>query len=376
MSLTETPMRTVAADPGRDATGHEANNFDLIRFLAASAVLYSHCFALTAKGGDEPLVRWTHGEFTFGGLAVRVFFVISGFLVTSSWLRNPHSSAFASARVLRIFPALAVALAYCVLAGLLTTSLSSADFLTHPDTWRYYWHNLALQTEFFLPGAFHTNPNPDAVNGSLWSLYYEVRAYIIVLVIGVFGLMRSRWLGTAAWLAAAALVALWPVAWGISVEHDWPVINASACFVGGALLALHPGAVRSRWLGGVAILAAVALPFTLGTPCSEATMDVLLVSSTISLAYFPAPALAHFGRHGDFSYGLFIYAYPTQQLIAWAGVRDNVYAMFALAFPATLALAAFSWHFVERPCRDLKRYFRRAGRTQGHVAVSSTSTPE
>jgi len=373
LSLIETHLRTGAASLNRDATGHEANNFDLIRFLAASAVLYSHCFALTAKGGDEPLVRWTHGEFAFGGIAVRVFFVISGFLVTSSWLRNPHPTAFASARVLRIFPALAVALAYCVLAGLLTTTLSGADFLTHPDTWRYYWHNLTLQTEFFLPGSFHTNPNPDAVNGSLWSLYYEVRAYIIVLAIGVLGLMRSRWLGSVAWLAAAALVALWPAAWGIKVEYDWPVINAYACFVGGALLALHPRAARSRWLFGIAALSAAMLPFTLGTQYSEATMDVLLVSSTISLAYFHAPAIAHFGRYGDFSYGLFIYAFPTQQLVAWYGVREHTYAMLALAFPATLALAVLSWHFVERPCRDLKRYFRRARRKQAPIAVSGAS---
>src|SRR5436190_947427 len=96
------------------AVDHRTNNFDFLRFVAASLVLYSHCFALTGMGGHEPLTRLTHGDYVFAGLAVRVFFVISGYLVMQSWLRRPRLVAFTGARCLRIFPGLAVALAYCV----------------------------------------------------------------------------------------------------------------------------------------------------------------------------------------------------------------------------------------------------------------------
>ena len=72
---------------------HRENNFDFIRFLAASLVLFSHSYALTGMGGAEPLVRFTGGHYTFGGLSVRVFFVISGFLVCQSWIRRPQVAA-------------------------------------------------------------------------------------------------------------------------------------------------------------------------------------------------------------------------------------------------------------------------------------------
>jgi peptidoglycan/LPS O-acetylase OafA/YrhL len=356
-----------------DSTGHVANNFDFVRFVAASAVLYSHCFALTAFGGYEPLGQWTHGEFVFGGLAVRVFFVISGFLVTASWLRNPRILAFSSARCLRIFPALAVALAYCVLLGALTTSLPTKEFLTDPNTFAFYWHNLILRTEFRLPGVFLNNPVPDAVNGSLWSLYYEFRAYLVVLGLGALGFMSRRWLGALAWLAAALLIFVYRGFWGINVDHDWPVINANLCFVGGALIAMDRR-LLSR-LGATALIAGVMLPFALGTPLSNVAMDLFLISATLWFAHLQIPVLSRFGRRGDFSYGMFIYAFPTQQLIAWFGVTSSPYAMLPMAYAATLALAVFSWHWVERPCRDIKRYFRGAKRPVATVAVTSATSP-
>jgi len=339
-----------------DATGHSANNFDLVRFVAASAVLYSHCFALTGFGGEEPLVRWTRGEFAFGGIAVRVFFVISGFLVTMSWLRKPNVPAFVAARCLRIFPALAIALLFCVAIGAVATTLPLREFLFHPDTFRYYWHNLVLQTEFFLPGLFHSNPAPDAVNGSIWSLYYEVRAYLIVLALGAVGLLRNRWLGALGWVAASGLIFAFREAWGIRIEGDWPVINAYFCFIGGAVVALQPKILR--WLGYAALVATAALPFAIGTHIGEAAMDLFLICVTLWFAHVHAPVLSRFGHYGDFSYGVFIYAFPIQQLIAWRGLAATPYPMLLIAFPATVLLAMLSWHFVERPCRDLKRFFR------------------
>jgi peptidoglycan/LPS O-acetylase OafA/YrhL len=362
--MTVVPTTASGAVPASsDTTGHNANNFDFLRFAAATAVMYSHGFAITAMGGQEPMAVWTHGNYTFGGLSVRIFFVISGFLVTTSWLRSPRIIPFASARALRIFPALAVALVYCLLIGLITTTLKKRHFLADPDTWNFFWSNVTLRTSFVLPGVFHANPLPDAVNGSLWSLFYEFRAYVIVLCIGIAGLMRRPAIGVAAWLAAALLTVFYPDAWGMVIDHDWPVINACLCFVGGALLALYPRIARWRGLGIVAIAAAIAVPFTLGTPYSNVPMDIALIAGVLWLAYRRIPHLQNFGRFGDFSYGIFIYAFPTQQLMAWLGIgAHDVYVNFAAAFPATLLLAMFSWHCVERPCRDLKRHFRKTPR--------------
>ena len=336
---------------------HDPNNFDFVRFVASSAVLYSHCFAITAFGGDEPLVRLTRGEYAFGGLAVRVFFVISGFLVTRSWLRSPRLLAFVSARCLRIFPGLAVALCYCILLGAIATTLTMRDFLAHPDTFRFFWHNLILRTEFQLPAVFSKNPLPNAINGSLWSLYYEIRAYMVVILLGVLWLMRKRWLGTLSWLIAGSMIFLYRDFWGLNIDHDWPVINAYVCFVAGALVALNLQVLR--WLGYVALLAAVLLPFLIGTLLSNPVMDIFLVSGTLAFAQRPLPGVSSFGRYGDFSYGVYIYAFPTQQMLAWCGLTGSPFALFAAAFPLTLGLAIMSWYGVERPCLNLKRFFKR-----------------
>jgi peptidoglycan/LPS O-acetylase OafA/YrhL len=332
---------------------HRANNFDFLRFVAASAVLYSHCFALTDRASSEPLVRLTHGQYVFGGLAVRVFFVISGYLVMQSWLRRPRVLVFASARCLRIFPGLALALAVSVVMGSVATTLPLAEYWTHPQTRQYFWHNLLLRMELFLPGAFGHNAALGTVNGSLWSLYYEVRAYSAVLGLGAAGLFQRRWLGVLAWVGAASLIVLWPTAWGVVAADHSSVVNAYACFIAAALVALLPEV--ERWLGWVALAAVVAVPIAFHLGGRDMAVDALLVSGTLWFGRRRLPGIAAFGRFGDFSYGIFLYAFPTQQLIAWlAGTREP-YAMLALAFPAVLALAAVSWHLVERPSLALKR---------------------
>jgi len=333
---------------------HRANNFDFLRFVAASLVLYSHCFALTGMGGAEPLVRLTMGEYAFGGLAVRVFFVISGYLVMQSWLRRPRIIVFAGARCLRIFPGLALALAYSVAVGAIATTLSFSEYWSHTQTHEYFWHNLTLQTEFFLPGVFEHNLAPRAVNGSLWSLYYELRAYVVVLALGVAGLFFRRWIGAVAWIAAASLIVMWPQAWGIVVADDWPVINVFACFIVAALVALVPQLQRS--LGWIALVSVIAVPLAFRFGGRDVAIDALLVSGTLWFARRRLPGVAAFGRFGDFSYGVFLFAFPTQQLIAWLTATHEPYLMLAIAFPATVALAALSWHLVERPCLALKRH--------------------
>jgi peptidoglycan/LPS O-acetylase OafA/YrhL len=332
---------------------HRANNFDFLRFAAASLVLYSHCFALTGAGGREPLVQLTFGDYSLGGLAVRVFFVISGFLVMQSWLRRPHLTAFSGARFLRIFPALVVALVYCIVVGSIVTTLPAREYFAHPQTLEFFWHNLRMRTEYFLPAVFEHNVEARAVNGSLWSLPFEVRAYVVVLVLGAIGLLRRPALGLFAWLGAASLIVLWPAAWG-NGDHDRQVMNLCACFVAAALVAILPR--LDRVLLPIAAASLASLPFVIHKGLfADVAMNAFLVSGTLGFARLKVPGLASFGRFGDFSYGMFLYAFPTQQVIAWLTDTRAPYAMLALAFPATLVLAVTSWYVIERPFLRLKR---------------------
>src|SRR5690606_18042727 len=143
------------------------NNFNLMRLFAAWLVIYGHAWAITGSPGGD-LVAWLT-QFKFaGGVAVDVFFVVSGFLIAASLQRNDVRGYLVS-RALRILPALVacVALAVLVLGPLLTTS---PQYWRDPATWDYLWVNGSLwSSRYFLPGVFDTLPNP-AVNGSLWTL--------------------------------------------------------------------------------------------------------------------------------------------------------------------------------------------------------------
>src|SRR5438552_4064356 len=145
-----TPMTIADFAVSRD------NNFNLIRFRAASAVLVSHSYALsTGDPKTEPLRAWL--GFSAGDIAVDVFFLTSGFLVAGSLFSRRSVFSFALARALRIYPAMLVSVALTVLiVGMWFSSSAATSFITNSDTWRYIWKNatLVFGIAYKLPGAF------------------------------------------------------------------------------------------------------------------------------------------------------------------------------------------------------------------------------
>ena len=147
------------------------DNFQLLRFLAASMVVIGHSFILSSgQYFSDPLSQSRH--FALGELAVNVFFFTSGFLVIGSLFRNKSVLAFVWARVLRIYPALAVAVLFSVfIVGACFSSLPIQEYLVNPDVWNYLFRNIILvspQIPALLPGVFEGNPMPTPlVNGSL-----------------------------------------------------------------------------------------------------------------------------------------------------------------------------------------------------------------
>ncbi|ELW9531216.1 acyltransferase [Burkholderia cenocepacia] len=163
------------------------NNFDFLRLLAAFAVLYSHQHALV--GLPEPTLGLPD---SLGAFGVSIFFSISGYLIAQSWERDPNLLRFATKRVLRIWPALLVVtvLAAFVL-GPIVSDLPVATYFQDPLVWKYL-DNLRLRMTFQLPGVFTTNPFPNSVNGSTWTIPVEVRWYVYLSIAGALGLLRKR----------------------------------------------------------------------------------------------------------------------------------------------------------------------------------------
>src|SRR5262249_52667866 len=165
------------------------NNFNLFRMLAATAVLISHAYALSLGSATaEPFV--TTLDISMGGLAVMSFFAISGFFISQSFDRKRSLMDFCVARILRIYPGLLLVLLLTVfvLGPALTTS-SITKYFSDPGTFTYVPRNLSLKfLQYDLPGVFQNNPYSSAINGSLWTLFYEVACYGLVAVVGILGL--------------------------------------------------------------------------------------------------------------------------------------------------------------------------------------------
>lgn len=165
------------------------NNLDLIRFVAATMVIYAHSFNLANR--PDP-IESVIGMPT-GGFAVAVFFGMSGYLISRSLLNRDSIADFLLARVLRIMPALIVAnLLAIILGSIFWTELSQREYWSDSGTWKFLAMNSSLiKNSYELPGVFLHNPFGPAVNGSLWTLPVEARMYGIVFAAGVLSLLFS-----------------------------------------------------------------------------------------------------------------------------------------------------------------------------------------
>ncbi|MBA3013785.1 MAG: acyltransferase, partial [Desulfobulbaceae bacterium] len=170
-----------------DFTQGRDNNFNLIRIASAYAVLITHSFALAIGTGDaEPFANVL--GMTIGSIAVDIFFLTSGFLVTASLLTRQCTIEFVYARFLRIFPALFVMLLLSVFGiGLFFTTISWTSYLTDPQIYRYFMKCLTVFSgiENELTGVFERNPYKNTVNGSLWTMPYELKMYALLSLIWI-----------------------------------------------------------------------------------------------------------------------------------------------------------------------------------------------
>jgi peptidoglycan/LPS O-acetylase OafA/YrhL len=123
---------SVAGTAPSRASGARYPNFDLIRLVAASSVIFSHAF-LIGEGTEknEPLVRLLGVGNIAGIYGVWVFFIISGLLVTQSAIGTRSVARFLWKRFLRIYPALIVCAVVCgIVVGALFSTIGPKAYWT------------------------------------------------------------------------------------------------------------------------------------------------------------------------------------------------------------------------------------------------------
>lgn len=330
------------------------NSITFLRLVAAWAVIYSHAFPITRSTDKDWLGATTHYAH-FGGLAVDFFFLLSGFLVCGS-IKNSGLLRYTASRALRLFPGLWFNLIVVVFVlGSILTTLPLKDYLGHAQTWRYLSQlGLGISTEWSLPGVFADN-RFDSMNGSIWSVILEIRMYLYLAAAYMLGLLRNRVVFNSAFALVALLV--WSdtiVIPGVAGTTD---VHMALLFTLGAFLYMNRDIVT---ISPTFVLSAIAIAMvSFGTPNFQFGYILLLICLFILLAFMPT--FSWVDRIGDYSYGVYLWGWPVQQTLAllWPEQGHLTNALCAMAI--STALAAFSWHWIEKPALSLKKFIRPRG---------------
>lgn len=325
------------------------NNFDLLRLVFASMVMFFHIGILSQQPSLAWLQTYVSAEFGLQG-----FFFVSGFLVTMSYDKSSSLASYAWKRARRIAPAYVTVVLIAAFAFVFLSQLPWTEYFAHPQWRSYVFWNLLLMNFAApdLPGVFADNYK-QAVNGSLWTIKVEVAFYCMMPVMAYLGRRAGKWNVMIALLLAS-------LAWRIGFEfyaqqtgrEFWSKLAIQApgqfaFFVAGAIayertrLGLSP---PQAWMAAIAAITYAAT--------SGLAHELLAPFAVGIIAYWAAIAVPFAGRasrYGDFSYGVYLYHWPViQALIALQLYAYAPGAAALMTVAMALGLAVCSWYLVER----------------------------
>jgi peptidoglycan/LPS O-acetylase OafA/YrhL len=316
-------------------------------------VVLSHTLFFVGEDRFDPILQYFRTG--YGDLGVNIFFVISGFLITKSWIKKNDIVRFCWARFLRVYPALWASTLLLVLAcGVFFSSLALSTFITLPTTLSYVGRNFTI-----LPGIGSQLDLPmaigdwsDVVNEPLWTLPHELQMYGLVVVLGTIGLIRSRYV-------CAAIMSVSFIVW-ILADHGMIDLTAARFrlmfffFAGASCLHLASNIRISPAVVATVILLCAATSAFFGAGVSKYILGLCTPVLLLWFGFYPSGPMRQFNLIGDYSYGIYIYGYPVQVLITYYyGHHLNAFTHLFLSLSATLVLAVGSWHLLESKALQL-----------------------
>lgn len=338
------------------------NNLTLVRLVLASAVIVTHSFwRVTGVAGTDPLSPWLFAPIS--EYAVDAFFFLSGFLVYQSLMRRSAVGSFAVARLARLWPGLALSVLVTAVAGYWASSAAASDYFSGA-TAKFVATNLTfLGGSYALTGVQCGDGALCVVNGSLWTLPWEARCYVVLAVLALTGFAaRGRMLYLVLPLTAAGALA-WHLpgvqAMALAIGGKGLVFNLNVAdrlwplFAAGIAASLLRERIRLSWLVLAGLLAAHLLASWAGLELH--TRAILVGYAVLCSGFLTARRGAISARWPDYSYGMYIYAFPVMMALAALWPFTSFVALAAATFAATLPLAAVSWHMVEEPVLLLVR---------------------
>ena len=339
------------------------NNFDLLRLVFAGSVFFWHLYALSRAPALEMFSHVLSAD-----IAVKGFFVISGYLVMMSYESSSSIREYAQKRLRRIYPAYAAVVFGCLIAGTLFTTLPFTDYV-NLGLLRYLAANLVFLNFLAptLPGVFEGQPFTE-VNGALWTLKIEVMYYACVPVLAGMLSLFGRW---RAMIALYVLAVVYSFLMGelyartgarvwLHLQRQLP--GQLGYFLVGVAMYYLRDWLPGRWGVLVAVgLATWVVIRSTTDPIVTLLFEPLALGILVIYAATAVPHLGNFARFGDFSYGIYIIHFPVVQALVASGLfaRDP-WAAFWFSLALVAVLSALSWHAIERPFLRRSSHYRLA----------------
>lgn len=336
------------------------NNFGALRILLAAAVVFSDSFLLGDGVTDaDPMKRFNHHQPITGHVAVDLFFIMSGYLVALSLMRDSSLPRYFWHRIRRVYPGfiLAAVFSFLIVLPLAGGRITPPGHLGVAGDFFYRTLRLGAPTYAW---AFATNPFPGEANLSLWSIPYGFWCYILAAVLSAIGVLRPRILAVLLVLAIAfgvwALAVHWFPAprWTLAtIGYPGMWARLLPMFLSGLLLGSLKDKVPVK--GWIAVAALAGLAIAAQIPLAWA--PIMAIAGAYLLfyaAYTSKLRLWQATAWGDPSYGMYLLSFPMQQMIVRsythgvAGRTMSPYLLFAISLPVSLAAGYASWWLVER----------------------------
>jgi peptidoglycan/LPS O-acetylase OafA/YrhL len=333
------------------------NNFDFLRIVFAIFVIITHAYPLSGSVSEDWVSQISNHQMSFSYIGVAGFFAISGYLVTQSLERSKTIKEYFLKRILRIYPALIGVLLLTLLSGAFLYSGNFSSYLKNSSVWTYVPFNLSLfNLQYSISGIFENNPFKYVINGSLCTLPYEMLLYILLSVLFYFRNNRQRILIVA--FAFTSIIVLKIFFHTDITNHRYPFyfvrsMDYSGFFCIGALLALlrvEQIKYKNMLLGVVLLvwIAALLLQYYVWI------QHVVLPLAVILLGNYATSIIKNIkSKIGDFSYGIYIYAFPVQQTLEHF-FRLTSTQLMIFGTICTLPFAFISWHIIEKKALALK----------------------
>lgn len=333
------------------------NNFNLLRLFFAWLVIVSHSFELLDGNRSREPLTVVFGTLSFGELAVDAFFILSGYLISQSWLTTPSPSRFLIRRVMRIVPGFIV----CILI-----SIAAYAVIFDPEYLSAIWWSglmrslLVLKVD--LPDVFPGSHYP-SLNGALWTIHFEFFCYIGILLLGVFGILRRKFV-TPAWISLLVIYMIFigVPQWSSGLQkHMYLVkwLRLSGCYLSGVVWYLYSAQIQI-WAKKYIVFILPAFVYFISVPVLSVCAIGIFFPLLLSYCAYSVKVLNGFWLRDDISYGIYLYAWPVQKIIiaSLPGVQ-NPWSLVILTSLIAAALGWLSWVVVERPSIHFVRYFER-----------------